>query len=177
MLRCLLCTVLLLAAGASSETALLVEAEHYTDWLDLAGMYTIGMSFCEDASGEYSVDGLDASGEWIRVPVTIPQTGSYDCRLHCQGLVGETSTVQLALLRGGAPSPELPVEFHFTGVGIGCWYYLQVDGNLQLSATAGQQLLEFRLFTNHLVRLDCLHLTLDESPVLSSSWSEVKAIY
>ena len=93
-----------------------VEAESYTARHNIGGG-EIGRVPCGGASGGYVVTGLDVEGEWIDVPVTVPEAGLYDVNLRYQALSDRVIVVRLTADDcGGEQEPEFTME---EGGGIG----------------------------------------------------------
>jgi len=67
-------TLLLLAALPRAAPAgdILIEAESYIDSHDIA-IPQIQRVSCESASSYLAVDGVDTQGEWIALPLTLPE--------------------------------------------------------------------------------------------------------
>jgi len=65
-----------------------VEMEDYTQKYNVSGKPEIEIEGCSKASNGHAVRGMDKPGEWIRVPFTVPATGTYRPYLHYQAYPG-----------------------------------------------------------------------------------------
>ena len=81
----------------------------------------LGSDGCSQASGGSMVRGLDYPGEWIDVPVTVAEAGTYELTLRYASLAGDTLkvTVTVGNCSGGSfTDPE--VDFVMDkGAGLG----------------------------------------------------------
>jgi hypothetical protein len=75
-----------------------VEMEDYTQKYDVSGKPEIKIEGCSKASNGHAVRGMDKPAEWIRVPFTVPATGTYRPYLHYQANLGNVigATVEIA---------------------------------------------------------------------------------
>jgi hypothetical protein len=55
-----------------------VELETFADRNDTPGSATIQKAYCGGASGDYQVIGMDAAGEWIKVPFHVDEACTYE---------------------------------------------------------------------------------------------------
>jgi hypothetical protein len=94
-----------------------VELEQFTDRLNIGGI-GIAASYCGGASGGKQVIGLDVATEWIKVPISVPVTGTYEVHLRYQA-TGDSPVYEALAIEGqGDPPPEAAFSL-MQGSGIG----------------------------------------------------------
>jgi len=103
-------------ASAPAATAVTVEAERFTEALDLGGG-PIEVVDCAQASGLLAVDGLDTAGEMIALAVDAPLSGCYDVYLGFQAGFGDVVGARLSAGPGRAGGTS--TIFVLPGEGIG----------------------------------------------------------
>jgi len=94
-----------------------VEMEAYTDKHDI-GSSNIHAQGCGAASGGSAVLGMDNAGEWIKVPFTVPATGTYQPYLYYQSM--GTGTIMASMELSDCGGSQARVSFTLDqGDGIG----------------------------------------------------------
>jgi hypothetical protein len=93
----------------ASRDTFSVEMEDFTEKNDIGGAPGIRPEDCGSASGGEAVRGMDKVGEWIRVPVTVPASGTYQPYLHYQANAGNITAVSLEMI--GCGSSQAAVNF------------------------------------------------------------------
>jgi hypothetical protein len=99
-----------------------VEIEDYTEgYDDEAGSMLLRSEPCSQASGGHMVRGLDYPGEWIDVPVTVAEAGTYELTLRYASLAGDTLKVTVTVGNcGGESFTDPEVDFVMDqGAGLG----------------------------------------------------------
>jgi hypothetical protein len=100
------------SGGGDLPGTFTVEFEDYIDWYDdEAGSMLMRSERCSQASGSYMVKGLDYPGEWIEVPVTIDEAGTYELTLRYAALVGDTLMATVTIGQCGELLTEPEVDF------------------------------------------------------------------
>ena len=100
------------SGGGDGPQVFKVEIEDYTaSYDDEAGSMLLRSERCSQASGSYMVKGLDYPGEWIEVPVTVPEAGTYDLTLRYAALVGDTLRATVSIGQCGEEFTEPAVDF------------------------------------------------------------------
>ncbi len=98
--------------GGDLPGAFKVELESYTAWYDdEAGSMLLRSQECSQASASFMVKGLDYPGEWIEVPVTITEAGTYELTLRYAALVGDTLRATVSVGQCGELLTEPAVDF------------------------------------------------------------------
>ncbi len=92
-----------------------VELEDFTDSLSLNGV--IRRLSCGAASGGMAVWGLDATSEYVEVPMKVPATGQYVASVWYSANAGDTIRVSVAVVDCGAEQTEEFVLDEGTGTG------------------------------------------------------------
>ena len=83
-----------------------IELEDFTEKFDSPGSVSIRVASCKSASGGQAVEGLDASGEWIEVPVRVPAPGTYAAKVSYSANLGAQIKVNVAIRGCVTPAPE-----------------------------------------------------------------------
>lgn len=97
-------------SGGDLPGSFTVELEDYTEGHDdEQGSMLLRFERCSLASGGYMVKGLDYPGEWIEVPVSIAEAGTYEVTLRYAALVGDTleATVSIGQCAGLLTEPAV----------------------------------------------------------------------
>jgi len=101
MSRVLLC-LLAIAFASSTRTcaeAIHIEADTYFTSGDLPGHgYTIGPVRCDAATESLAVDGVDSSGEWIKIRLSIPADYCFYTGMSSAGAEGYERHFQIEYL-------------------------------------------------------------------------------
>jgi hypothetical protein len=80
--------------GGGGE-AFAVEAESYSTTFDVSGSEPIRKAPCLSASGGRAVAGMDRVGEWIQIPLEVPEAGTYSITIDYQAPEDSTIVVRL----------------------------------------------------------------------------------
>ena len=95
-----------------------VELEHYTAGFDEAtSQESIATEPCSKASNDSAVVGMDVPGEWIMVPVDIPEDGDYRPYLGYASPPGEVISVKLEMEACGTRTTANFLLTNGTGTG------------------------------------------------------------
>ena len=94
-----------------------IEAEDFTESHNIGGA-SILANLCNGASGGKAVDGMDGEGEWIKVPVRVPVSGTYQAFLQYQAEARDTMEVSIEIEGCGSPNPSAVFDVNH-GAGIG----------------------------------------------------------
>ncbi|MBC8367079.1 hypothetical protein H8E52_06690 [bacterium] len=173
--------LILIASGAMATTSVLVEAESYVDqaWNNNGGdnFYVV---WCGSASQEYYVRGVDMPGDYIRLSIDAPETGSYFAYIGFQADLFEQNFSAAFWPDGDFVRTE-NVDFTYVGEGAGCEYeFLRISGSQTVYLEQGINFVQIE-YENGIypdaVRVDYLELLLDETPTASENWSMVKSRY
>jgi hypothetical protein len=107
------------ASGASAlaRDRVEVEGESFHNSWNQGGL-PIRVSTCFNASAGHVADGLDVSGEWIDLEITLPWTRCYEDWIGFQGDLGQTSSVRMIVYDSGQHEPLLTSDFIFNGEGV-----------------------------------------------------------
>jgi hypothetical protein len=105
------------SAAATARDCVEIEGESFIDSWNQGGL-PIRVSTCFNASGGHVADGLDVSGDWVELEVTLPWTRCYGDWIGFQGTLGQTSTVRMTVFESGQHEPLLTSDFIFTGEGV-----------------------------------------------------------
>jgi hypothetical protein len=107
--------------GGDTPGEFTVELEDYTDhYDDEAGDLFVRSEGCSKASGGGVIKGLDYPGEWVEVPVTVDDAGTYEVTLRYATFVGDT--LRAAVVVGDCSSSLAKTEAEFVmdkGAGLG----------------------------------------------------------
>jgi hypothetical protein len=82
-----------------------IEMEAFSEKYDVPGAPGISIAPCKSASGGHTVAGMDKAGEWIKVPVTVPVTGTYRPYLYYQANTGNITWASLEMIGCGSSQP------------------------------------------------------------------------
>jgi hypothetical protein len=81
----------LVLASPFPEDTIQIEAESYTDSLNLGGE-AVHVVVCESASGGLAVQGVDTAGEWISFPLEVEEPIAFRDSLRSAGALGIVRT-------------------------------------------------------------------------------------
>ena len=77
--------------GGGNNSTPRFEAESFTDSTNTGGS-AIVIVHCAAASGNYGVDGVDATGDWIRLPMTLSEGRTFSSSIRSAGVEGLVRT-------------------------------------------------------------------------------------
>ncbi len=105
-------------AGPDDGTLFKVEIEHYfSSHDDDASEFAISSLPCQNASNDSTVSGLDISGEWIMVSVSVPEDGSYRPHLGYASNAGALISLRLEMEECGTSTTANFLLTQGTGMG------------------------------------------------------------
>jgi hypothetical protein len=117
LLRTCVMLGLALLVAAAAQAAVLVEAENYVASYNTGGI-GIQIVACSGASGGYAVEGVDVPGEWIEIPVTVPEIYGYADTLRSAGETGVESDLEMRIVSAFPGGGDVISTYHTVGLGI-----------------------------------------------------------
>ena len=98
--------------GPGEPAGFQAELEGFVDsYDDEQGGSLIKTQGCSEASGGMMVKGMDYPGEWIEVPITVPESGNYEVILQYATLAGDSLEARLTFKECGVTLNEPEVDF------------------------------------------------------------------
>jgi hypothetical protein len=95
---CLYCSESQSPEPNGGGTEFKIEIESYTgSFDDESSQVAISKVTCSNASNGASVRGLDFAGEWISVPVNVPESGTYVAYLQYNAEIDASVTLKLEM--------------------------------------------------------------------------------
>ena len=138
---------------------------------------------CSGAEGLHSADGVAHAGDWIELNLVLLSRFCFVDSLRSECYAGHSAHVALEFLlqRGAAAglADTTIVDSLITppGDGFDCESYHWAASSRPICLSAGSYHVRIVLANTGKIRLDCLHLTEQNTPVAVTTWGQVKATY
>ncbi len=110
--------LLVVAAVAFADSAVMVEGEDYVEYNNIGGGL-IRPEFCSSASGQYAADYIDVPGEWIMLRATFTSTACYDPVVAYQANAADLIELRVTIEKGSPAGTDISADYSMLGYGIG----------------------------------------------------------